>query len=250
MNNRILLYASLILGLAAAAMNWIYLNRVEGARVSVAKARRLIRAGETISADVFQEATISGDIEKLRGMIVPWEDIAAFDGKPLTETLEQGQLLMLRSFQLTGGGGIRDSIAQNERALSIEVRDEAQAVAYLVRPGYSVDVWGYVKGGAVNLKPGACVRAVGDAYSAPSERGGKEGRYRTVTIVVSESDVPKLIHNLNLVEGRVTLTLRSEKVCKPDAYAAAGEIRFPPIDNTRAGASASSTPSVGGRSSP
>lgn len=233
MNNRILLYAALALGLAAAAMNWVYLNKVEGDSLTVARAGRLIRAGESISSDIFQKANISGDIGQLRGIFVPWDDITAFNNRPLTETLEPGQLLTLHSFQLTGEGGIRDSLDQNERAISIEVRDAAQAVSYHVRQGYSVDVWGWINKESVNLKPCACVRAVGEAYSAPGGREGSEGRYRTVTIAVGADDVPKLVHNLNLTEGRVTLTVRPEKTCKSDAYPAASEIKFLPTDGKK-----------------
>jgi len=125
---------------------------------------------------------------------------------------------LLRSFDLSSSNPIRDSIKAGERALSLNVNAEAGAVAYFVRPGDSVDIWGRVNGSAYRFKERACVKAVGESYTtAESTKGsGKTGvNYSTITVVVGENDVPSLIQNVALAGERVTLSLVGP--CEPNA---------------------------------
>jgi Flp pilus assembly protein CpaB len=200
-----LLLVALLLGLLAAILNWASSSRVSN--LTVLKAKKQILAGTPVTDSMFDRVTISGDLKEMRGLVVDAADFAkAFRNRPVVETLEPGQLLMLRSFDISGDD-VRASIGQGKRAISIEVPDEAQAVAYFVRPGDSVDVWGWVNNTAQPLKEGACVRAVGEAASGSGEREGGEGRYRTVTLVVSETDVRGLVSNLALAENKIRLSL-------------------------------------------
>jgi Flp pilus assembly protein CpaB len=217
MTNKRLLYAAIGLGLVAAVMNLLYLSGAEGGKMKAAKARRQIIAGSTISTADFEEVTISGEVGRLKNVVVPWEDLKAFEQRPIADALQPGDLLLLRSFQLTGEGGLRDAIGPNQRAMSLDVRDEAPAVGYWVRPGDSVDVWAATDLGPILLKEAACVRAIGDSYRGSEGGANRERGYRSVTIVVGVNDVDKLVHNLKLTEGRITLVLRPPGPCDPEA---------------------------------
>jgi Flp pilus assembly protein CpaB len=207
MNKKLILYIAIGLGVVAGAMNWIYLTKAEGAQLKVLKAKERIPAGQPVNREQFEAITFSGDVAKMKTVVIPEDDFAAFANRSLAETLEPGQILLLRSFQLTGEGGIRDGIGEGQRALSIEVRNEENAVAYFVKPGDSVDVWAWIGNTPYKIKGRACVRAIGDAHFLPNDTTGKEGRYRTVTLVVKEEDVRGLLANVTLAEGKVFLTL-------------------------------------------
>lgn len=227
-----LLLVALLLGLLAAVLNWASSARVSN--LTVLKAKRQILAGTPVTDSMFDRVTISGNLKEMRSLVIDSADFTkAFKNRPVVETLEPGQLLLLRSFDISGDD-VRSSIGPGKRAISIEVPDEAQAVAYFVRPGDSVDVWGWVNNTAQPLKEGACVRAVGEALSGTGERDGGEGRYRTVTLVVSDSDVRGLVSNLALAENRVRLSLVGH--CDPNLEKPAMQAVAPPVPQaSRAG---------------
>jgi hypothetical protein len=228
--SKILLVVALVLGLIAAAMNWLYLSRLDASTITVLKVKdQPILAGTPASRNMFEPIKISGNLKQLQSMVLTESEFAAFEQKPLAETLQPGQLLMLRSFELTGANPVRDSIRQGERALSLNVAAEAGAVAYFVRPGDSVDIWGRVAGNAYRFKEKACVKAVGESHmtAAQSPQGTKSGlNYSTITVLVAESDVPSLIQNVALAGDQVTLSL----VGPCDADAAAVPAMTPLVD--------------------
>src|SRR2546423_6025748 len=203
--NRRLLLIAILLGVLAGALNFLSAARVS--IITVLKAEKRIMAGTPVSESLFDKVTISGDLKQMRNLVVDAADFPkAFKDRPVAETLEAGQLLTLRSFDISGDD-VRESIHQGQRAIAIDVPDEAQAVACCVKPGDGVDVWGWVNNTAQLLKQGACVRAVGEAYASPGEGEGGKERYRTVTLVVSDADVRGLVSNLTLAENKVRLSL-------------------------------------------
>lgn len=216
--SKLLLILALVLGLIAAAMNWLYLSRLEASTITVLKVKDPVLAGTPATKAMFEPIRISGNLKELQSIVLTEGEFAAFDHKPLAETLQPGQLLLLRSFELTGANPVRDSIRQGERALALNVAAEAGAVAYFVRPGDSVDIWGRVEGAAQRFKQNACVKAVGESHmtAAQTPSGSKSGlNYNTITVLVSESDVPNLIQNVALAGDEVTLSLVGP--CDPNA---------------------------------
>jgi hypothetical protein len=208
--SKILLLVALLLALIAAAMNWLYLSRLEASTITVLKVKNQpVLAGTPVSRTMFEPIRISGNLKQLQSLVLTEAEFPAFDQKPVAETLQPGQLLMLRSFELTSANPVRDSIRSGERALSLNVADEAGAVAYFVRPGDSVDIWGRVGGNAYRFKERACVKAVGESHVLPeTNAANKSGvTYRTITVLVAESDVPSLIQNVALSGDEVTLSL-------------------------------------------
>src|SRR5256714_14598982 len=203
--NRRLLLIAILLGVLAGALNFLSAARVS--IITVLKAEKRIMAGTPVSESLFDKVTISGDLKQMRNLVVDAADFPkAFKDRPVAETLEAGQLLTLRSFDISGDD-VRETIHQVQRAISIDVPDEAQAVAYFVKPGDGVDVWGWVNNTAQLLKQGACVRAVGEAYAGPGEGESGKERYRTVTLVISDADVRGLVSNLTLAENKARLRL-------------------------------------------
>ena len=215
-----LLLVALVLGLIAAAMNWIYLSRLEASTITVLKVKNQpVAAGTLVTKSMFEPIRISGNLRQLQSFVLTESEFPAFEQKPLAETLQPGQLLLLRSFELSGANPVRDSIRPGERALSFNVAAEAGAVAYFVRPGDSVDIWGRVAGSAYKLKERTCVKAVGEQHNTaePARSGSsKTGvTYNTVTVLVAEADVPNLIQNVAVAGQEVTLSLVGP--CDPTA---------------------------------
>ncbi|HEY6802071.1 MAG TPA: RcpC/CpaB family pilus assembly protein [Pyrinomonadaceae bacterium] len=207
-----LLFIALGLGLIAAAMNWLYLSRLEASTITVLKVKNQpVPAGTLATRNMFEPIRISGNLKQLQSFVLTESEFSAFEQKPVAETLQPGQLLLLRSFELSGANPVRDSIRPGERALSFNVAAEAGAVAYFVRPGDSVDIWGRVGGNAYKLKERTCVKAVGEQHitAEPSRAGSsKTGvSYNTVTVLVAENDVPNLIQNVAVAGQEVTLSL-------------------------------------------
>lgn len=202
------LYWSIGLGLLAGLLNLVYYSRVQGTRVDVLQAKARISAGTKVDSALFTKISIFGaDLKKTRALVVEEKDLTVFAQSPLAETLEPGQVLMQSSFQFVGNRGIRDTIKAGQRAIALAVKDDTSAVAYFVRPGDTVDVWANTGGSMENLIPGAVVRAVGDAVVAASDSGGRDFRYRTVTVVVSEDGLGAILLKLDQVKNAVTLAL-------------------------------------------
>jgi hypothetical protein len=210
---RLMLILAIMLGLLAGGANMIYLRGIEKKKLTLLKAKKRIPAASQVDASLFEEVTIAGDVQKMKSLFVAKEDFAAFKKATLAESLQPGQLLMLRSFYLD-----KESVnnpSAGKRAISIKVEDEANAVGYSVRPGHSVDIWGYINGKSELLKKQACVMAVGGTYLAPGQEEAKEDDYKSVTIHVDEKDVECLTGNLWLAGRKTKITLVGD--CNPNA---------------------------------
>lgn len=210
---RLMLIIAIALGLLAGGANWVYLRRIERNKLTVLKAKKQIPAATQVDGSFFEEVTIAGDVGKMKSLFVAKEDIGAFKKATLTESLQPGQLLMLRSFYFD-----KDSVSRppaGKRAISIKVEDEANAVGYSIRPGQSVDIWGYINGKSELLKKEACVAAVGGVYLAPDKEEAKDDDYKSVTIYVDEKDVECLTGNLWLADRKTKIALVGD--CNPNA---------------------------------
>jgi hypothetical protein len=208
-----LLLVAILLGLLAGGANMVYLSGIEKKKLTVLKAKNRIPAASQVDASLFEEVTIAGDVQKMKSIFVAKEDFGAFKKATLTETLQPGQLLMLRSFYFD-----KESISNppaGKRAISIKVEDEANAVGYSIRPGHSVDIWGFVNGKSELLKKQACVVAVGGVYLAPDKEQAKDDEFKSVTVHVDEKDVECLTNNLWLAGRKTRITLVGD--CNPNA---------------------------------
>src|SRR5262245_2592111 len=210
---RLMLVVAIVLGLLAGGANLVYLRRIERTKLTVLKAKKRIPAASQVDGSFFEEVTIAGNVDKMKSLFVAKEDLGAFKKATLTESLQPGQLLMLRSFYLD-----KESVTPppaGKRAISIKVEDEAKAVGYSIRPGHSVDVWGFVNGKSELLKKQACVMAVGGVYLAPDKEEARDDDYKSVTIYVDEKDVECLTNNLWLAGRKTKITLVGD--CNPNA---------------------------------
>src|SRR5688572_15182910 len=83
-----LLLLAILLGLIAAALNWLYLSSVESSTVTVLKVKgQPIPAGTLVSKNMFQPIKISGNLKELQGLVVTENDFPAFDQKPIAQSL-------------------------------------------------------------------------------------------------------------------------------------------------------------------
>src|SRR5262245_2765663 len=139
-----LLIFAILLGLLAGGANMVYLRGIEKKKLTVLKAKKRIPASTQVDASLFEEVTIAGDVPKMKSLFVAKEDFGAFKKATLTETLQPGQLLMLRSFYFD-----KESVGNppaGKRAISIKIEDEDNAVGYSIRTGNSVRLWGFIYG--------------------------------------------------------------------------------------------------------
>jgi Flp pilus assembly protein CpaB len=213
LSKRITLIAAIALGLLAAVINWSYMASIRGSGLTVLRVKdgKAIKAGQLVSADMFEPVTIYGDLGKLRNLVVTTAELPAYKSQPVVEPLQTGDLLLLSAFRLQGDSGVRQEVGPGERALTVQVGDESRAVGYFIRPGDVVDVWANINGQAYMLKDHARVAAVGEVYQLASEGGqgpkGADRKFRSVTLVTSAKDIEALVHNIGLAGGRVTLAL-------------------------------------------
>ncbi|MBO0860922.1 MAG: hypothetical protein J2P21_21050 [Chloracidobacterium sp.] len=212
--DRLLLVAAIMLGLLAGGANWTYMSRIERSKLTLLKAKKKIPAASQVDESSFEEITIAGDVGKMKSLFVAKEDLGAFKKATLTETIQPGQLLTLRSFYFDKESVSRPPAGQ--RAISIKVEDEANAVGYSIRPGHAIDIWGYINGKSQLLKKQACVSAVGGVYLAPDKERAKDDDYKSVTIYVDEKDVQCLTNNLWLADRKTKITLAGD--CNPNAH--------------------------------
>lgn len=217
-NRKTLLIVAIVLGLLGAALNWIYVGQANRKTIRVLKVKgpKPITAGTRVTSDMFEKITISGDVAEMKDMVVDADSFASIDQLAVTETLKPGYILMTRSFKVTEEGGLRDSIPPNERALSLNIDQEVQAVGYNVKPGVMVDVWGDVGIEPIPIVKNVCVKAIGDAYVISGENA-REGRYRSVTIFVpdSEDDIKNLLANV-IQSGNKVRMLMNNQPCTAD----------------------------------
>lgn len=220
LNQKWVLLIALLFGLTAAVLNWIYMGQASKASISVLKVKgpKSILAGTPVTREMFQNVTVTGDVAEMKDMVVDADSFSAFNQQPVAETLRPGYILMTRSFQVTGEGGLRDSIAPNQVALSLNIDREAQAVGYNVKPGDMVIIRGDIGGEPVPIARNVCVRAVGDAYSIPGE-SARDGRYRSVTVFIPDGEEPisNFLANVNASGNKITLGLKG--ACSVDTQA-------------------------------
>src|SRR5688500_10563573 len=92
--SRKLVIIALALGLIAAALNWIYLSSLEASTLTVLKVKGpTVLAGTPVTKAMFEPIKISGNLKELQSLVVAENEFAAFDQKPVAETLQPGQIL-------------------------------------------------------------------------------------------------------------------------------------------------------------
>jgi Flp pilus assembly protein CpaB len=206
-----MLWVAVAFGALAALCNMIFFSKVEGARVVVLKARSRITAGSKVNESMFVPISIYGeDLKQLKSLVVEQKDLGVFSQIPLAESVETGEVLFQSSFRFDANRGIREAIGPNQRAIALQVKDEANAVAYLVRPGDTADVYvngGDGKGSNAPLIQNALIRAVGDATVVPPDSGSTGFRYRSITVVVPQEEVGRILLALGDENKQVTLAL-------------------------------------------
>ncbi len=110
--------------------------------------------------------------------------------------------------------GLEVRIPKGYRAVSVKV-NEVTGVAYQIRPGAFVDVIAVmnVNGGRKRETVSRIilqrieVAAVGRALNLSNEAGGKSKAAKSITLLVKDSEAPKL--HLAQTRGQITLALRS-----------------------------------------
>jgi len=125
--------------------------------------------------------------------------------------------------------GLTVRIPKGFRAVSLKI-NEVSAVGYQLRPGVFVDVIAVMRSGRTRemvsriVLQGVQVVAVGRTLSSPSDPNGKSKAAKSVTLLVKNSDVPRL--HLAETQGKITLAMRSpEDDQKADAGTASeGEL--------------------------
>jgi Flp pilus assembly protein CpaB len=204
---RTILLVAIALGFSAALLNWFYLIGLQGSQITLLKAKKDLPPGKPVSLDDFEQLSLFGDADKLRNVFVSSRDLEGFVAEPLARVVRTGELLTMRSYDVSGDNGIVDLLEPGERALSIDVDTDAKSVSHSVQPGDFVDVYGARQSGDVDLIASrARVIAVGDVYLLPNA-SGPDDRYRSITIAVAAASVLDVIAKLNVAQDRVRVVL-------------------------------------------
>ena len=108
--------------------------------------------------------------------------------------------------------GLMVRIPKGFRAVSLKI-NEVSAVGFQLRPGVFVDVIAVMRSGRSREMVSRIVLqrvqvvAVGRTLSSPTDDGGKSRVAKSVTLLVKDSDVPRL--HLAETQGKITLAMRS-----------------------------------------
>jgi len=216
---RRVMWIAIALGLLALALNLVWMRKVQGARLSILKAKQTVTAGTKISRGMFDVITISGDLEAMKSTFLTAEEISSYEQLPLEETVQSGHVLMLNSFYG------RAQVPPGKVWLPIEARDDVVTGEHSLRRNDLVDVWAWINGQQHKLRACAQVGAVGNLQVA-SASDGREMRYTTVTIIVEPDEVAALLTNLQLADHNIRLTPVGQ--CSPNPQKALPPLNTPP----------------------
>lgn len=209
-NPRRVLVISLVLGLVAGFANCLYLGGVGDSSITVYKAKAIVKAGDPFTIDNFEPVRLSGDVENIKQIAVTLGTSGAYLNREITETVNGGDLLLTRSFGLSGEGGIRESIGEKERAVPVPVKEKFQDL----RRGNVVDIYGTISGKKVVIATSLCIKSIGNAYLVPND-DIKQQKYASVIVFIPEEAVADFLSNISAAEASVDFALLGGKCGEP-----------------------------------
>ena len=232
MKQRVILIASVVIGLLAALLTGQYLNTREQeyqkklqqltgrfATIPVIGVNQNLPSGTVLAYS--DMATIDVVESAVRGRAVEFKDRAELLGKKLSRPLTRG--CVINWSDLEGGDPLNHSLASSikdhQRAMSISVGGAA-AVSGMVRPNDHVDVLGTfsfpsptkpseMEMVTLTLLQDVLILATG-RETAKNQNGAAEsgGGYSTVTVEVTPREAEMLVF-AEQARGRLVLTLRN-----------------------------------------
>jgi hypothetical protein len=197
--DKAILIAAIVLGLIAAGANLMFLRGATGSRFNILVAKSDYPAGAAITKSMFDVVTMYGKRDQIKSAFIDADDFEVYGKKTLAEPLKEREALTLRSFSLAAP----IDVSPGKTAISVKVHEEAQALSYLIRPGDNVNIWGPLNGSEQLLVENACINAIGDISYQPEQSESRQVSYRSVTIMVNNSDMQALLTNLDLAGDKV-----------------------------------------------
>ncbi len=133
MNYTIKLLIPMILGLAAAGINWMMLSSKAGT-VQFVSATRDIEAGETLNRNDFQSVDLPLQFQSLTETAIPYSEVGLLAGQVAQRSLAHGDLLFYRDTPIEG---LFVDRREGEELFFVDVSDVA-LVPRLMRIGYYI----------------------------------------------------------------------------------------------------------------
>lgn len=201
---------SLGLGVIAGIANFVYFMGVGEQTITIYKANKTVKAGAPFLESDFDKVKIKGDIGELKNIAVTESNVGAYLNLNLAQTVNRGTPLLIHSFQITGEGGIRDSIGENERAVSIRVTEKTPDL----RTDNVVDIKGSINGQKFDIANNVCIKGIGDSYIIPIE-DITQRKYESIILFVPENNVNDFLTNVELSKDSIEFVLRGGKCGEP-----------------------------------
>lgn len=232
MKQKLVLIASVVIGLFAALLTRSYLNAKDRAydklredfnaahtKIPVCVVKRALPSGTTLSAS---DIGVTDVIEKqVRGRVIKEANAVVLFGRKLTHAMDEGQLIGWQDIE--GGDpmarGLSGDLRPRWRAISVNVAGAA-SVSGMVNPNDHVDVLGTFSFPSKTV-PGemelvtftvlqnVLVLATGKETAKSRVLGERSsgGNYSTVTLEVTPREAEMLVFT-EQIKGRISLALR------------------------------------------
>ena len=220
------------LGIVAGLLSFLAQGGLGDPSITVYKVKNnsVVKAGGVFTEDNFDKVQISGDVGSLKQIAVTDNNASAYLNRTLTETVNSGDLLLTRSFEYGGEGGIRESISPNERAVPVPVKDKSQDL----RPGNVVDIYGNINGKKEAIAKNVCIKTVGNSYLVPNEDISQQN-YKSVIVFIPEGQVADFLTNISNSEATIEFALAGGKCGDPKRdISIAASISIIPKSNNQA----------------
>jgi hypothetical protein len=212
LNSKKVMWIAIGLGVLAGILNFFALGGFGDPSITVYKVKKdtAIKAGEVFTEDKFDKVQISGDTGTLKQIAITDTNAGAYLNRTLTETVNSGDILLTRSFEYGGEGGIRESISPNERAVPVPVIDKSQDL----RPGNVVDIYGNINGKKEAIAKNVCIKTIGNSYLVTNDDVNQQN-YKSVIVFVPEVNVSDFLTNISNSEANIEFALAGGKCGDP-----------------------------------
>ncbi len=200
--NRRLVLSAMMCGLLAAGANLYFLSQVSGKSRIILKARKDIEAGTSVTRGDFTEFEIRSNELDFKGIFVESADFAAFDKRSIAVSMRKDDPLLLQSFDRVG----QIDVPPGKRLITFPVKNEEQAIGYMIRAGNRVDLYGWINGIQRKIATNLCVAATGKRPYAPRNEGDQEIEFSSISVLIDENDVTLFYDHIEMSQNfRLTI---------------------------------------------
>lgn len=210
MNSRNSLILALVFATLATAAFYLREQSAGGGSVTAFRTTKAVTAGQTLGGGI-ERISIPKSSFATMATQVPTGELADWVGtSPLVRNVPAGTVVTFDLLMKAASGGLPGKLSKGMRAVSINI-SEAQAVAFLIRPGDFVDILATRAQGAAlyteYVLQAKKILAVDQNYEVDSAAAGRSS-FSTVTLEVTPAEAQKVEQFRIQLEGGFLLALR------------------------------------------